>query len=126
MGDAVIIFLASLSNVDPPWKQWWVRVEENDNIDTCSGGREEGQQEDVCHGEVSGGVGREWQRRQFVKNAVKTKFREGKEEWMPFDSPVLHEFVDSLHSLGIAVEQSNRVINSALPQHYILEIEHKL
>ncbi|XP_052730962.1 protein fluG isoform X2 [Vigna angularis] len=44
--------------------------------------------------------------------------REGKEEWVPFDSspycstsafdaasPVLHEVVDSLHSLGIAVEQ---------------------
>ncbi|XP_052731004.1 protein fluG [Vigna angularis] len=43
---------------------------------------------------------------------------EGKEEWVPFDSspycstsafdaasPVLHEVVDSLHSLGIAVEQ---------------------
>ncbi|WVZ01996.1 hypothetical protein V8G54_022802 [Vigna mungo] len=55
MGDAVIIFLASLSNVDPPWKQWWVRVEENGNIDTCSGGREEGQQEDVCHGNGRGG-----------------------------------------------------------------------
>ncbi|BAT72920.1 hypothetical protein VIGAN_01036600 [Vigna angularis var. angularis] len=54
MGDVVIIFLASLSNVDPPWKQWWVWVEENGSIDTCSGGREEGQQGDVCHGGVSG------------------------------------------------------------------------
>ncbi|WVZ16827.1 hypothetical protein V8G54_009809, partial [Vigna mungo] len=34
MGYAVIIFLASLSSVDPPWKQWWVRLEENGNIQT--------------------------------------------------------------------------------------------
>jgi len=63
---------------------------------------------------------------QFTGNLLKMwrkkKFREGKEEWVPFDSspycsasgfdaasPVLHEVVDSLHSLGIAVEQVNGI-----------------
>jgi len=52
----------------------------------------------------------------------KKKFREGKEEWIPFDtspycstsgfdaaSPVLHEIVNALHSLGISVEQVKRI-----------------
>ncbi|WVY96779.1 hypothetical protein V8G54_028930 [Vigna mungo] len=39
-----------------PWKQLWVRVEENGSINTCSGGREEGQQGNVCHGEEDKGL----------------------------------------------------------------------